>query len=240
VEPEAALERSEARPDTFRAQARSERQEEQFGNQLSADAFGCEAVLVEAPPSAIVSCMKGLSQDAINYVSVSVDESETAGKVSALEAAAAKKLATDLGKYSRGVVSEEYKDAFTRDKAFYYQFGADGQDARRPQSFSGGRGEFAAVEQDAARAPERKSESDRGRARRVQPWIAEGRGEMEPSDRSEALAGDEPQADALKQQAMLRQLKSTAAADSQNSLVLFLLCPTEDAAASPAAADRAE
>jgi anti-sigma factor RsiW len=242
VEPAAMLELNKGRPKTYRAQAESGRQDEQFGKRLSAETFGCEAVLVEAPPSAIESCMKELNQDAINYVSVSVGESETADIVSAREVAGGKKLATDLGKYSRGVVSEEYeeyKDAFTRDKAFYYQFGADGQDTRR-QSYSGGRGGIAAVEQDAARAPERKSESDRGRARRVQPWSVEGRGQLEPSDRSEALAGNEPQADALKQQAMLRQMKSTASADGENSLVLFLLCPTEDTAPSPAAADRAE
>jgi hypothetical protein len=85
-----------------------------------------DVVLVEAPPKKIETFMDQLNRDYTNYLGLSVDEAAPADKAFARKAVPTKKLANDLGKYSRGNVSLEQKALFERNKDFYYHEPAQG------------------------------------------------------------------------------------------------------------------
>jgi hypothetical protein len=237
LEAETTEEQIAPEPGTAPPPAESGIEQERLIEARSLSTAGCEAVLVEAPPMAIYKCMAELNQDSNNYPGVSVDDFELADDVSALEASGAKKLATDLGKYSRGVVPQQYKDAFSRDMASYYQSGANGPDARGAPPFGA---ELRSPQKESQESSTRRSEVALGRARKVQPRIVSARDAEARSNRYEGLAGAAAPADALADRDVLPQAPSSASAESENWQVLFLLCPVEEAAPSPAAANRAE
>lgn len=239
VDPEdRELETSADLADRKQPQATSGRVAGQIEEQPAADDAEVDMVLVEAPPTTILSCMSDLNQDSSNYLGVSVDDSATTDEVSALAAPFTKKLATDLGKYSRGVVPQRFKDSFARDKASYYGFEANGENAREGRAFGGGVGGASGIKQEARHLLARDSERDRGWARRVTPQGTVSRDGRERSARGEAIAGVEPMSEASKQRAMLRELKTSG--DGGRLQVLFVLRPGDESAPSAAASNRAE
>jgi anti-sigma factor RsiW len=210
-----------ASADRYRTLASSSRTTERAAAPPADEDAEVDVVLVEAPPTKILSCLADLNQDSANYLSVSVDESPSAGKAPAPAAAPAKKIEMDLGKYSRGVVSQQQKDFFSRNKAFYYQQAPDGN------YFGAGRGgalDMAeSIEQEASQRRQlaRDHSANEGRAQRVQVSKTEDR-----------------QAGELRK--LGRQLIESSESASENLQVFFVLAPGEEPAASPPAENRAE
>jgi hypothetical protein len=240
VEPELPAEQQAAELSGAGFKAASGR-EEQLANRSFNFQAGCEVVLVEAPSPAIESCMADLNQDTINYLSVEIDDSVVLADETEAIAPPVKKLAVDLGKYSRGVVPPQQKETIERDKAAFYQSDAFAQDTPGEARVSGGRGGVAALPQEAGHSVTRQTELDRGRARRVRTWGIEETEDLDGSKRLGAAAGAGQKADALsfEDRKVVRQLKS-AAADTVNQQVIFFLCPVDETAPSPAAANRTE
>jgi hypothetical protein len=210
-----------ASADRYRTLASSSRTSEQAAAPPADEDAEVDVVLVEAPPTKILSCLADLNQDSANYLSVAVDDSPSFDKAPAPTAAPAKKIEMDWGKYSRGVVSQQQKDFFSRNKALYYQQSPDGN------YFGAGRGGALditeSIEHEAS--PRRQLAGDRyaneGRAQRVQVSKTEDR-----------------QADELRK--LGRQLKDLSKPAPENLQVFFVLAPGEEPAASLPAENRAE
>jgi hypothetical protein len=220
-----------------------------------AEAATVDAVLVEAPPAAIVACMTELSQDQQNFLGVAVDDTAT-GKTESAEGAATdpqvavkQKLAKDLelAQYNRGSVPTE-QESLARDRYhFFRSFGAN---------FGGGRRGGASADeirhevlQQGRRLRARKTltESEKGLAVRLKK-----RGNETPApEQLQSLAQQSAQAGranenastesaaTLRMQDMNREMREAEQAAADNKLqVLFLFSLEEPGAATPTPASR--
>jgi hypothetical protein len=179
-----------------------------------------DVVLVEAPTTAIMSCLSDMNQDYSNYLSLSVDDKSTpAASASALKAAISSKLKVDLNKYSRGIVPQQQKDLFARNKSRYYQ-------APREQALA-----FGAASSEAAGGAG-------GEAKDLPPLAAENFSNRGRAQRFQLSKAEPQQLDDLRR--LSNQQKSPGPSPNENLQVLFVLTPGDDAAASPAAENRAE
>jgi hypothetical protein len=175
-----------------------------------------DVVLVDAPATKITKFLGELNQDYRNYLGVSVDDPPPADKPQALETPPAKKLALDLGKYSRGRVPQQQKEYFARNKSLYYQQAPDAA------AFSGGRGgstEASNEQQESLQLG--VNDAKEGRAQRVPVPTTDSRY-------------------AAELEKITRELKASAISDPDNLQVLFVLAPSDEPAASPPAENRAE
>ncbi len=208
-----------------------------------------DVVLVEAPSTTIFSCMQDLNHDSDNYLGVLVDPlPATDSAVTKEKQPSVKKLATDLGVYNRGSVPLEPNDAYSGDKVRYDYFGVDGGESELDPKLADGRGGgFGGARQESLRSSSTaSSNSDRGRARRLQT-PAPGRHSIELYSRSaqpvegQAAAKSElAGAEVLKRSAMLRELKELSGSGEDPMQVLFVLRAGEESQPSAPAADRAE
>ena len=220
---EAALpaEGAVASDDRYRMLAASGRATERDAAQPADEDAEVDVVLVEAPPTKIISCLADLNQDYANYLSVSVDDSSSADKAPAPAAAQAKKMGMDLGKYNRGVVSQQQKDFFSRNKARYYQ--------QSPEGAHSGAGSGGAIE---LAEPIEQKELQHQRLAGGN-YAKQGRAQRVVVSKTE-----DPQTDELRR--LGRQLKESSKSDTENLQVFFVLAPSEEPAASPPAENRAE
>ncbi len=221
LEPEAAIEGTPAAAERYRTMTRSGG----TGGRADVPAAETEAdvdvVLVEAPPTKIKSFLSELNQDYAKYLSVSVDDSAPADK--ALAAAPNKKLAGELQQYNRGSVPQQQKEFLERNKAYYYE-----------QSPAGGpaAGAFASGGRAAAHDATSRLEVEEPRGARE---------ELSNQARAQRVLiskTDVPAAGKLRKLPRLGKFSPAPADD--NLQVLFVLTPGEEAAASPAAENRAE
>jgi hypothetical protein len=229
-----------------------------------------EVVLVEATRAAIVSCLDSLNRDQENYSAISVDnmaEQELARETAQIAPTAdfarseppgeLKKLADEMGlaKYNRGLVPQQQELA-ARDKAFFYRYyGADSQEDR----FAGGRyrddyGRYAfgqdqaqqEVEKVLANRPYERG-ANQGRAVRLKTWgmvqqQADRYGVDEKLLRDSAVPADPQAAATAEQLGELQQstIQSTAGPREGTLQVLFVLQPSEEAAPSRPARNKAQ
>jgi hypothetical protein len=220
-----------------------------------------EAVLVEASPAAIASCMDGLNKDVENFVGLVVDDTRAVKAQSATEAArdpqmfAKQQLAEnlELSKYNRGTVPAE-PESLARDKSSYFYrsggggFGGGrqgyGADGGRLGGYGGGERELQQQQVRLFRARNTPTESKSGVAVRFNDWGTNPepqagrvgqlsvRGGM--TDRNEA-----PAAASFKAQELRREMKESEQAAADNKLqVLFLFSCEDSAAATPTTPSR--
>jgi anti-sigma factor RsiW len=180
-----------------------------------------DVVLVEAPTPTIESCLKELNQDYANYVGVEVQGATPAAGPSeeplTPQAAPVKKLAVDLGQYSRGIISRRQKESFAREQTQYYQQANEGRYAGRGSSLDAASG----MTQKEKLQDRRDSFANQGRAQRV------------------VVAKTKPlQLGQLRK--LAPPLNAPAEPAGDNLQVLFVLTPSDEPAASPAAESRAE
>ena len=199
------------------------------------------AVLVEAPQTTILSCVAGLNKDLDNYVSLEVDESPTPADRGDKAPAPTKKLTTDLGKFSRGIVSERQKE-MVRGGQFYYDRSASENFEKSKLGLGGGIDKVGDVKQltegidSSGRGPE--GITNLGRARRIQPSEFEDRTSGESPARGRAYRG--PGADDVAKLSRSTQaLKSSIVTKNGGQMqALFVVSPEDAAAATSAPAEK--
>jgi hypothetical protein len=203
-----------------------------------------EVVLVEAPSSTIFSCVEDLNKDSANYLGVLVDPSPAMESFGELKSPPAKKLATDLGVYNRGTVPLQPEGAYWSDKTHYYDyFGATNEklDAAAESNRVGG----------AQNAPlsssNRSTNSDRGRARRLQASDSFDRRQVklyarsgEPASGRAAAKSETAGAEMMKRRDMVSKLADASGNAEDPMQVLFVLRAGDEPQPSAPAADRAE
>jgi hypothetical protein len=207
-----------------------------------------DVVLVDAPSEAILGCMSDLNKDLSNYVGVSVDESAAVKEsslddVSTLKKVPAKKLATDLGQFSRGVVPQQQKDAYARNKANYYNPQVDAEAVRSGRAIGGGL-QYGVAGQDKLQQLSAGSSMEQGRARRVHNWSIDYRHDVDGEPLGLQPRGSEAKVEELAQQQQVQQLqarrqlnesKTRSGRESDRLQVLFVLSPEDESSPSPAA-----
>ncbi len=203
-----------------------------------------DIVLVEAPRKMIASCLADLNDDSRNYYGVEVNDAPASNEVAELKAGATRKLAEDLSKYNRGILSKEQKDFAAqnfaaRDKATYD--GYDDQSDRYAGALGGRASAISGVEAEEAK-PLAGGEyaRNRGRARRVQLYAEDGRQVNEALGRGETNAAVEKLGQVRQFGRSQRYLGAPPQAGSDRLQVLFVLSPGDEPAASPAAENRAQ
>jgi hypothetical protein len=228
-----------------------------------AEAASVDAVLVEAPPAAIMACMDGLNKDQENFLGLVVDETAAAeAKSAAIDAIDPQflnkqKLAEDLelSKYNRGIVPPE-PESLARDKFHYYR--SDGANLGGG-GFGGGRfggayaddGRFELLQQDQQdrllRARKALTESQKGLAVRLREWGSESAQQPSQSLAQQTvrggLANEDARADSdaaakLQEEAKLqelgREMKEAEQRAADNKLQVLFLFSSEEPAAAPA------
>jgi hypothetical protein len=222
VEAESPAEPAQPLVDRYRSLAASSRMTEEATAQPADVQSDFDVVLVEAPPTKIISFMADLNRDDTNYLGVSVDDSAPDDKVPALQGGPTKKISLGLEKYNRGVVSQQQKDYFARNKAMYYQ--------QSPEGAYLGAGRGGAL--DTAK-PIEQEENLRQRLARDN-YVNQGRAQRVQVPKTEDRQGGG------ELHKLGRQLKASSGAERENLQVLFVLAPSEEPAASPPAENRAE
>jgi hypothetical protein len=211
----------------------------QASKQRNRDIDDVELVLVDAPPSTILSCMNELSSDAKNYVGISVDAAMPTDKSGEDETLHENKQLAELRKFSRGVVSGG-RDS-TSGGALFYDYTTDHDSARyalpKPYAVSDG---FDRGQKEEGLTLSRESNSNLGRARRLQLHEAVGV-ENEEASPPAARFGGLSQTDAKdKQQIALDDIAVPAAVDRGRMQVLFVIQPSDEPAPSLKAKNQAE
>jgi hypothetical protein len=226
-----------------------------------------EAVLVEASPTAIASCMDGLNKDAENFVALVVDDTSAVRAQSAIEASPDSQVFAkqqtaenlELSKYNRGRVPAEL-ESLDRDKNYFYDSYGGGYGGGR----SGG-GRFGGVagggvagggvaggelgleqvrHERVFRARKTLAESNAGLAVRLKEWGSDARPQAGSLRLQSAPTGQtdgkaERGAAAFKVQDQRREMKEADTAAADNKLqVLFLFSLEDPAAATPTPASR--
>jgi hypothetical protein len=219
-----------------------------------ADAGTVDAVLVEAPPAAIESCVAGLNQDQENFLALVVDEPAAAEAKPAADSApdthlyAKLKLADnlDLAKYNRGTVPRE-QESLARDKYHFYRF--------EGANFGGGRLGGASADEvrlellqqgHLSRARKTVGESNKARAVRLRERGSESalqqtQQSLVQQDARGGQANEDARADsaAAVKQELGREMREADQQAADNKLqVLFLFSFEEPAAATPTPASR--
>jgi len=193
-----------------------------------------DVVLVDAPPSAIYSCLEELNRDSTNYAGVAIEDVPD-NQESASTTAPTKKLAFDLNKYNRGIVPPQQQRLFAGDKDSYRYYAKEDR-------YGGGLGGTANGDVGALKSKlgeVRKSEnlSNQARARRLHSY-AENSGPVDKIAGAGASGQDFSTSDAFELRQLQRQLKTPA--NDDNMQVWFLLSPSDAAAASLETENRAE
>lgn len=203
-----------------------------------------DAVLVEAPAPAILSCLAGLNKNADDYLGIEVHAEPQPHDRAAATSSYAKKLADDLSKYSRGIVPQRQKGS-RRGYDDYDRVDLDSLGERAPSGpargnrfgvEAGGQHEKASGETSNPKPPQPEG---LGRARRVNVSNSE----RVPSDELRASSrafGGKPQAEAMKSPAPERKLDESEKSGDANELwkVLFVLSPEDVAVPSAPPANR--
>jgi hypothetical protein len=218
---------------------------------LQKDGATVEAVLVEASPAAIASCMDGLNKDVEHYVGLAVDDTSAVKAQSAEETArdpqvfAKQRLAEnlELSKYNRGTVPAE-AESLDRDKSYYFRSDGLGFGGGRFGGAGGGEYDLQQVQQERLRARKTLTESNAGLAVRLKEWGTHAEPQAgrvgKLSVRGGLTDGSEaPAAAAFKVQELRREMKDARQAAADNKLqVLFLFSCEDPAATTPTAPSR--
>jgi anti-sigma factor RsiW len=215
-----------------------------------------EAVLVEASPAAIASCMDGLNRDVENFVGLVVDDTSAVKAQSAVDEArdsqvfAKQQMAEtlELSKYNRGTVPAE-PESLDRDKSHFYDsygagFGGGRFGGGQSGGVAGGELGLEQVRQERMfRARKTLTESNAGLAVRLkwgtdaQPQDGSLRLQSAPAGQTDGKAARG--AAAFKAQDLGREMKEAEQAATDNKLqVLFLFSCEDPAAATPTAPSR--
>ncbi len=191
-----------------------------------------EMVLIDAPQLAVLSCLAGLKQDAENYVGVAVDEpAETVARADA-DAPLKNKLASDLGQFNRGIVSQKQKDAFG--DRYFQRDSAEGERGKSERGL--GRDSIAAMKRKSnvneleMRRLQSIAVENRGRALRISPSDADGDRPAEPAARGGAAGGAIATDSLAVRRAARPESKSDGGEATDNLQVLFVISPDDDAA----------
>lgn len=200
-----------------------------------------DMVLVDAPESAVKSCLAGLQKDAANYAGIEVEEDAHTDR-SKQQALLEKKLAFDLGQYNRGIISQKQKDNFRsqfKSQAAEVQNQAKAETAVSRKQNAAASADQSVRERDVAQQLAR-SFAYRGRAVRFSPLdttnLALSTDNLPQAPASYDLPVNAPAAPPAQKNTEL----SDRQAAENNLQVLFMLSPVEEAAASAPAEKRAE
>jgi anti-sigma factor RsiW len=215
----------------------------QLADQFARTSAGRDAdiLLVDAPQTKIESCLAGLQRDAENYIGVAVEAPVAGADRADANAPLEKKLASELRRYNRGIVSQLQEDAYR----IRLNGGRDAAEADQPKvNRELGRDAIAeAVRKPPASEPERlagpeSAAKEMGRARRLMAFGAEGTRSGESSARG-GIAGGPIATDALTMRRAQSELEKLPDSGVNNVRVLFIVSPdrgpTSGAAAKKAA-----
>jgi hypothetical protein len=194
-----------------------------------------DIVLVEAPKSTIVAFLSELKDDVTNYSSIAVDEPPSGQDRSAVNGNLKKEMATDLGVFNRGVVTEKLKDETT---SLY--FNDAGRGSAQQAAPRGGVASDQNIRLEQAKQAQRNSidASSSGRARRLSSFEMNRSGVEKSVER-----GRVPGFADGKKSTLRRSISgglSPAGGESDNLQVLFVVRPEQAAASSAPAAKPAE
>lgn len=200
-----------------------------------------DMVLVDAPESAVKSCLAGLQKDADNYAGVEVEETADTDR-SKQRAQLEKKLAFDLGQYNRGMVPQKQKDNFRNQ--FYYRRTEVRDEAeletaatREPVAVASPTQNLSELERVQRRA---RSPDNRGRAVRFSLSNTENL-QRAADNLQQASVGERRSANAPAATPARDGEKLSEGPAAENNLqVLFMLSPAEEAAASTPAEKQPE
>ena len=205
-----------------------------------------DVVLVEAPQATIISFMAGLNKDSENYVGVEVDDSPEnpqAPKGASKTEGLAKKTNTELGQFSRGIVTGQQKDAFRNRYYAYTEASSEksklGFDAKQEVADEGepkpapsaARSAGSEVAQDKL-----KQLATLGRARRVESWEMKGDQSGPGGPSGGAMPSQSFDGSKLRRaESVDRSAQSSDGGENANWQVLFVLSPDrEEPASAPA------
>lgn len=193
-----------------------------------------DMVLVEAPQSAILSCMAGLRNDTENYAGIEVDQPPTDKDRADTNSESAKKAADNLSGFSRGIVPARQKDLL-RNQQYYYHTNTYGGLSNTQRGFEGGLGGANdALKEKVKREPlgrKQASVADQGRARRfVYSDEQSRRGGEADVEREAARSGAEGSSAIAETSPSRQDRKVLAKEEAENMHVLFLVCPDSEAA----------
>jgi hypothetical protein len=222
----------------------SESAARQFGNMKAAQHTDeVDMVLVDAPESAVKSCLADLQKDADNYASVEVEVTPSLDRAKQQKQLEEKeeKVVTGLGQFNRGMIPQQQKENFRNQ--FYYQSNAQQQLAKSEAAASTEpviNKQYQLNLQDLRRAQQRTQSSDnRGRALRFSQSNADNLPLATSGPMATKAGTPANQSVPLPPAQQNAEPPATKLADS-NLQVLFMLSPAEEAAASPPAEKRAE
>lgn len=199
-----------------------------------------DMVLVDAPESAVNSCLADLQKDADNYASVEVEEAPSLDRAKRQEQLK-EKVATGFGQYNRGMIPQQQKENFRNQ--FYYQSNEPQQPAKTQAAASAEpviNRQYQLNLQDLRRAQQRAQSSDnRGRALRFSQSNVQN---VERSARDSVVSSAETPATQNTPVPPALQIvePSTKRLADSNLQVLFMLSPAVEPAASTPAEKRAE
>jgi anti-sigma factor RsiW len=194
-------------------------------------------VLVEAPAATIVSCLSDLQNDAVNFVSLEVEQPNSAKDRAAGTSARDKSLASDFDKYNRGTVAPQQKLELNRFYSYFDVAGKEAADAGleekvRLESAAGEKPPVEAPAEDAKKSTSMARGAMSGRARRLSRLELEG--EKLAAAAPAGAAASPPAADTSKAYRRAGAAGDKAAepvAAGENLHVLFVICPEQPVAA---------
>lgn len=227
--------------DKVQQPSETERAAREFGSLKTPQQAGrVDMVLVDAPESAVKSCLADLQKDADNYAGVEVDDTANTDR-SKQRPQLEGKAAFDLGQYNRGLIPPQQKANFRNQISFQAverQQLAKTEAAASAEPATNGPTQLNL--QELRRAQQRVQSSDnRARALRFLPSNPE---ILQRAARGPEAIGTATPAIQSAATPPTRQIAEPSAkklADS-NLQVLFMLSPAEEAAASTPAEKRAE
>jgi hypothetical protein len=214
----------------------------------AAEAHSVDMVLVEAPASAIESCLAELNKNSNDFPSIAVNEDPQPHDRLDAKSIPAKKLAetsNNFRQFSRGNVSASQKDTFDPREYFHsYDFDKTNESAgkgpARDAGFGGEAGTISGVEQDASSFEKRSDKiqlpSEVRRARRIETRGTVNRQAGEPTSAGGRAARIQSSPQAPNRP--LSQRKPTGSAEAKvdgnaNDLkVLFVFTPEDSPAPS--------
>ncbi len=199
-----------------------------------------DMVLVDAPESAVKSCLADLKKDADNYAGVEVEETPNAGRAKQQEQLK-EKVGTGLGQYNRGMIPQQQKENFRNQLSYQGVEGQERAKAEGAASIEPANGAPSQLNlQELRRVQQRAQLSDnRGRALRVSQFNAE---DLQRAARGQETIGavmSLPQNASAPPAQQIAEPATKKLADG-NLQVLFMLSPAVEPAASTPAEKRAE
>jgi hypothetical protein len=203
-----------------------------------------DVVVVEAPPSAIYSCVNELSQDAANYVSVEVDDSpqgqetardKAAGAVGGLKLKSLSDVKlrqiSELSKLNRGAVPQQQKQQFARSQDYFFDQAAErgAIEWRSRMSAESNRPGEASSSITADSVGQKARQLGRGRAWRINEQLGYDFYGTAPQSLTDAPLV-KLRSDPLNTRLTPESAQLKAATGAENMRVLLFICPEDMAA----------